>query len=161
MNPFDLLSLIPVLIVYLFIPIYFYYQNQLLQGFYIIIAIIALTTFVEGIKKLTPKNAFSWMMRPENACNCNLFNMGGAVGFKPGFPSGHTATATFLWVVLNKYFAKKYPQYQKEIYYGLLIMVISTMFARYMKSCHNIQQIIGGFLIGFIAGTLFNQFELL
>lgn len=155
MTTFDIISLIPVLIVYIFIPFFFYSQGQVYKGIHLIGAIILLNIIVESIKIMTPTWAPSWFFRPQNACNCNLFNMGGKVGGKPGFPSGHTASATFLWIVLHHYLSKKFPQYHNIIYYGLLLMVIAVMYARYMKECHNIPQLIGGLIAGYIAGTTY------
>jgi membrane-associated phospholipid phosphatase len=106
---------------------------------------VILTLTLEKIGKLiTGKWYPAIFARPHDACDCSIFNDGGAVGGNPGFPSGHVAMASyFAYVMVFKYFENNY--------YNLLIATLFPIIigmSRYFKRCHNIYQIFAGWLLG-------------
>jgi membrane-associated phospholipid phosphatase len=92
------------------------------------------------------KKGFSWLSddpllkRPKGARDCSSFNRGGLVEYTPGFPSGHSALATYLALSLfwnsNKFFTLSY--------------IAAVGYSRMVKKCHNLIQVIGGICLGFI-----------
>ena len=83
--------------------------------------------------------------RPDGASDCNLFNSGGNMEHKSGFPSGHVASISFLMemmILRDNIFS----WYDKSLYY---VPILFIAYARYMKKCHNIIQIIAGYILGY------------
>jgi len=158
MNLWNFLSILPIFIIYLAFPLYsiFSLQNitfpiQLIFG----TLITDYTTYL--IKKLTTFFPQPWNQRPKNACDCSFLNDGGPVGGQPGFPSGHSATVGFGAFTLTPFLIKQFPQYHTLIIAITVLITIGTLIARYMKSCHNLIQIVGGFTLGIVFATLFHH----
>lgn len=83
--------------------------------------------------------------RPDDACDCSIFNYGGYYGNKSGFPSGHmTSTSLYMNGLLFK--SKKPLTVYNFILYNIPCILMAI--ARYEKKCHNIIQIIVGYLFG-------------
>ena len=104
------------------------------------------------IKELTiPLNIYI-LKRPFGACNCDLYNLGGNVAGKPGFPSGHMSSISFMTNLIYFKFCK-----QKNLWNYILYNFwnIFMGIARYQKKCHNLIQIIGGYIFGWIVAYLF------
>lgn len=106
-----------------------------------------LTLMVERNTKRMTSQLYPFIFkRPDNACDCSLLNTGGPVGNRGGFPSGHMAITSYFMNYLyfnNEDFSNK----STMIY---LIPSILMGSARYMKECHNIYQILAGYLLGFL-----------
>lgn len=83
--------------------------------------------------------------RPAGASNCDLWNRGGFVGGAPGFPSGHTATASFLATVLFY----DTPMWAK-ISAAAWVLLVGV--SRVLKTCHTVPQVVAGAILGVICG---------
>ncbi len=97
--------------------------------------------------------------RPRAAMNCNVLNKGGSYAEKPGFPSGHTTTAWFLFIYM-------YVQLQRYAKSGAWNATCVTGFyalfvpvSRILLHCHTPEQIYGGILLGSIWAILFDWVE--
>ena len=120
------------------------------------------------IKLLTSSTPYpSIFKRPDGAADCNLFNTGGKCENESGFPSGHvTLISYFCFYIYSRYsrnlkeyiFGKNYDDEvdgdtnapEELIVKAMCILPIILMgFARYMKNCHNIIQIIAGCATGY------------
>jgi len=97
------------------------------------------------IKKLTTNSTFIPFKRPDKAMNCSLFNTGGFVGNNSGFPSGHMATTSFM---TNLIYLKNCNHKNIGNYILYNFWNIFMGYARYTKNCHNLFQIISGYLLG-------------
>ena len=82
--------------------------------------------------------------RPAGATGCDVFCRGGGVGGHPGFPSSHMAIVTMMVTA------------QRLPFLGAGGMWIAAMaWARWVKRCHNWQQIVAGTFVGLVGGVLF------
>lgn len=95
--------------------------------------------------------------RPTGAMDCNLINRGGDATSKPGFPSGHTTTASFL------FFIQIFQFINTNKNGGLLtlsgIFAVLVPFARVALRCHTLPQVMGGFILGCLLALLFLVLE--
>jgi membrane-associated phospholipid phosphatase len=83
--------------------------------------------------------------RPNGATDCSLFNTGGLVDHKSGFPSGHVTAISFLmYSLLLKH---SHIGFKNMIQYNIPIVLVA--YARIMKGCHNLIQVIAGYLLGY------------
>ena len=130
---------------------------------YFVILFLALFSkqIPERILKLISSDKIN--KRPDNAFNCNLINQGGDVSSKSGFPSGHcTISSLIATYLVNVFITAQNKSIKPKI---LVLMIISVLFAiimpivRYLKNCHTIIQVFGGFFIGIIWGICFILFE--
>lgn len=98
------------------------------------------------LKKLTTNLQPSYIFkRPDGARNCSLFNSGGLVDEKSGFPSGHMCSISFVMI----YLYLKNQKYTSENFILYNIPVLLVAIGRYMKGCHNLIQILAGYIVGF------------
>ena len=112
-------------------------------------------TIEKNVKRLTHKWYPPIFKRPDDATDCSILNDGGPVGDRGGFPSGHVATTSFF---ANMYYFKNNDFNNKTfLKYNLFPIVMGL--ARYMKSCHNIYQIIAGYLLGLGVAYGFHIFK--
>tara|TARA_B110000967_G_C18854771_1_gene546580 strand:+ start:1252 stop:1785 length:534 start_codon:yes stop_codon:yes gene_type:complete len=93
--------------------------------------------------------------RPDGATDCNLFNLGGKVDHCSGFPSGHVASITLLMEMLLLR-NNTSGLYNKITYY---LPIVLMAYSRYMKKCHNIIQIVAGYLLGYIVANLLHKYD--
>lgn len=149
----DILSILPVIIFYLIFPIYCFFAGNIFYALQLILYGILLDLSISSIKWATSKlsSVPSWMKRPPNACDCDMFNRGGKVGGEPGFPSGHSAMVCYSMLSVSQYFQ---PIYQNSYFIAFLI-ILGTLTARWMKSCHNLIQIIIGAILGILTYHFF------
>ena len=99
---------------------------------------------------------FSFAKRPVGAKGCDLFSLGPDVSGKPGFPSGHMSSTSFVCVyniilLLKSNYVKNLfkPNYLRYILIFVNVLLIFLMgWARHFKKCHNIIQILGGIVLG-------------
>lgn len=141
---YDFISLTPIII-----TIYTIFT----KNFKLLFGIIIITLIQLFIKKITTnfniKNEI--FLRPKNACNCSSFNSGGYVGLESGLPSGHVALTTFF--VNYMYFKKYSGDYFALSFLNFIPLIIGI--SRYEKQCHNIYQIIAGYILAIITLIFF------
>jgi membrane-associated phospholipid phosphatase len=105
---------------------------------------IATILISEGLKKtlFIPSNKGSPFARPAAARDCNAFCTDGAQGGAPGFPSTHSATATFL--------ALSYYNVYKPQSFSLTILPLwaAILYSRITLQCHTWLQVGAGTLLG-------------
>ena len=116
---------------------------------------VILTLTLERIGKLiTGKWYPPIFARPFDARDCSICNDGGPVGGNPGFPSGHVAMASyFAYIIMFKYFDNTYYNLGLATLYPIIIGM-----SRYYKHCHNIYQIIAGWILGIGVAYLIKHF---
>jgi len=95
--------------------------------------------------------------RPKGATNCNALNKGGSYTEKPGFPSGHTTTAWFI-------FTYCYLQYRNHSkLFGPVFLTslyaLAMPIARVTLQCHTEEQVVGGMVLGILWASAFVQLE--
>ena len=115
--------------------------------------------------------------RPDGARDCNLFNTGGICDHESGFPSGHvTLISYFCFYMFHLYKGNVYDHiygytdieqretnrrfyddyyYLKElsVFFLFSIPILMMGYARYMKKCHNMVQVIAGAFTGYIISS--------
>ena len=132
------------------LPLFLYIKNKdikLLKIFIIGLLLVLSDNFIkQNIVKIFPK--CNILYRPEGAFNCNFLNEGGNASGKPGFPSGHVSTASYIMMSLYLYYKTNI---ELSIFYVLVVA-----FARLNKKCHNIYQVIGGMIYGYFVAKIFN-----
>jgi len=147
----NLLSLIPAgLLVFVGFQAVFYH----IEYFIVFVIAILLNASVELIKAHSKPyiHTYSWLQRPVGACDCNSLNMGGSVGTKPGFPSGHVTMTTFL---LTCIFALSLQQRQRIALLPLYtILILAVAWARVEKRCHYVVQTIAGAVYGLVVAII-------
>ena len=118
---------------------------ELLDGKVALMFGIILTMTIEkNVKRLTQTWYPAIFKRPDNAKDCSILNDGGPAGTRGGFPSGHMAVASFFSNML--YFRQENRDYKTFMLYSIPSILMAI--ARYMKSCHNLAQILAGYLLG-------------
>ena len=141
----DHISALPLLFYY---GIFFKYlgsYQELDFKFFIFYMIVSLITDI--IKRLPyPKFMYQITRRPKEACDCDMLSKGGLRPLgSPGFPSGHMTSITFFTLfMINNY---NISQNQKQLVYLLIPL---TAWARIHKKCHNLFQVVGGFISGYL-----------
>ena len=112
------------------------------------------TLFIEHyIKDFTQDYIyFEILKRPDGAFNCCLFNDGGLVDHKSGFPSGHMSVTSFF---SHLYYFKYSNNYNWKNYFIYNFINLFMAYARYSKKCHNFFQIFGGYLLGYFISLNF------
>ena len=147
LNLENLLSILPFFIhIFYFLKIVYYYnlnKNELIKKYIKLLSLLLFSALTAQTLKYIfpyPKSLYKYTMRPEGACDCNyLSNDGLRLPNTPGFPSGHMTSTSFF--VANNIF-NGYPILPNLIYLGLM------GWARIVKKCHNIPQVIAGTLLG-------------
>jgi membrane-associated phospholipid phosphatase len=126
-----------------------------LRDYTLLFGEMACTIIQHCIKMMTTGWYPPIFKRPDGACDCNLFNLGGKMDNKSGFPSGHVASVSFFMemMILRDNISS---WYNKLIYY---IPVLLIAYARYMKKCHNIVQIIAGYILGFCMSNILYKYD--
>lgn len=143
---YDILSLLV-----LFVNVYVIFTLDIVAilGFMIAIYIQVI------LKKLTTNLQPSYIFkRPDGARNCGLFNTGGLVDHKSGFPSGHVTAISFLMnsILLNK----NYTLYNIFLYN---VPVLLVAYARVMSGCHNTIQVVAGYILGITIANILQQYK--
>jgi len=129
---------------------------ELLDGkIELLIGLFLCLTIEKNIKRLTHQWTPSIFKRPDEAIDCSILNDGGPAGDRGGFPSGHVATTSFF--VNMYYFNNNKYNYKTFFKYNLFPIIMGL--ARYMKNCHNIYQIVAGYLLGLGIAYGFHQFK--
>ena len=110
--------------------------------------------FHDFIKELTSGWYAPIFKRPDGATNCSLFNTGGLVDHKSGFPSGHVTSVSFLMNILL--LRNKNVSLRTFMMYNVPILIMA--YARIMKGCHNLVQVIAGYALGYGIAHLFHSY---
>lgn len=160
---FDFISLLPIVIY--FSLIYNFLINPLknIVDLFLFIYILATDYLVKIIKHLEyPQKLYKITRRPEGAYNTDYFSRNGKVSEDtPGFPSGHVTGVTIfsIFMILIKWrFQGNFVNFFNENKrYTLvhLFLIFITGVARYVKKCHNLFQIFGGFIFGTFMSIIF------
>jgi membrane-associated phospholipid phosphatase len=100
---------------------------------------------------LEPHNIFK---RPVGANDCSLFNNGGLVEHESGFPSGHVTSVSF---VMNYLYYQSSNNIKNNFIFNIPTILVAI--GRYMGNCHNIIQIIAGYLLGFSIAYLMIKYN--
>jgi membrane-associated phospholipid phosphatase len=104
-----------------------------------LLGIVGTTAISESLKFFIIGKTSS---RPQGAKDCNLLCNDGNQSGKPGMPSSHSASTAFF----SGFYIQ---QTDNKIIKGLLIIYTGlVMLSRYMKSCHTINQIVVGAILG-------------
>ncbi len=109
---------------------------------------LQLVLYIEHlIKDFTQNFIFiNILKRPDGAFDCGLYNDGGLIDHKSGFPSGHMAVTSFF---THLYYFKYSQNICWKSYFLHNSINLLMAFARYYKKCHNLFQIICGYLFGY------------
>ena len=139
---YDLISLIS-----LFANLYFLFSMDIV----LIIGCMFCILLHNILKEIT----YGWcppiFKRPNGATDCSLFNTGGLVDHKSGFPSGHVTAISFLMSSLL--LRRDDLNFKNIIQYNIPVLLVA--YARIMKGCHNLIQVVAGYLLGYgVAYTL-------
>ena len=117
----------------------------------------ASTFTIKKWSKNAPKTLDFLLNRPSGACNTDILSRNGPKPINtPGFPSGHmTLTSVFAVYRLLRLYRQqgsiKQVLRKNTVEVLLYVAVIVAMgYARWYKRCHNIYQIVAGFLFGSI-----------
>tara|TARA_Y200000002_G_C22452099_1_gene566765 strand:- start:65 stop:592 length:528 start_codon:yes stop_codon:yes gene_type:complete len=160
---FDFISLLPIVIYFSLLYNFLINPSKNLVNIFLFIYILSSDYLVKIIKNLEyPKKLYKITRRPEGAYNTDYLSRNGKVDPNtPGFPSGHMTTITIfcVFMILAKW-KFQYPfavflSENKRFTLVHLFMIVITGFARYFKKCHNLFQIIGGFIFGTFMSVIF------
>ncbi len=124
---------------------YFGVYNAFDGDFEILVSYFLTLAVEKNTKRMTANMYPSIFKRPDAATDCSLLNSGGPVGDRGGFPSGHMAVTSYFMNYL--YFKNKDYSLKAKLYYHIPVVMMAS--ARYMKNCHNVYQIVGGYLLGY------------
>jgi len=148
---FDLVSTIPL-------AMYFGLLYQGLQSkkwgpIVLCLSLLSMDKVTYLMKRINyPESLYKMSRRPENANKCDYLSRREYNKDSPGFPSGHMTTTTMFAV----YQMLKYPStYSKVLNISLIVLMA---FARYVKQCHTVIQIVGGVVLGGISGYGYKKF---
>lgn len=135
----NLMSLSTILHPFIFLFVYLYTKNKIyLYGLFGLGVVYLITDLLK-------KNVFMNNVRPEGAKDCDIFNSDGDVSGNPGFPSGHSSTATFTVLFFLYNLNKDKINYSSVV---LLIYLFLVLYSRLYKKCHTQEQILAGVLVG-------------
>lgn len=158
----DLVSLGPLVIFLTLLYNFIISPSKNLLDLVFFIYLMLAGFIVRFLKDLPYPKSWRWVTdRPKGAANCDYFSRNGLCKpGTPGMPSGHMTHTTIFSVVmiLGRYFSSQGKKFNLEniIFYGVnMALVLVMAFARYYKKCHNIPQIIAGFILGSGMGYLF------
>ena len=131
---------------------YFKYQLVYMIG---VGVSLFLPEVIKHITKLIHPNNMIWY-RPKGAQGCDFRSVKGyADPYTPGFPSGHMTITSYVMIFNILMVLKKKNIKHKHLLVLFNIFVILLMgWARYYKKCHNLFQIFGGFMLGYILSKL-------
>lgn len=113
---------------------------------------IATLIISEGLKKtiFEPTSKSSPFARPADARDCNAFCTDGAQGGAPGFPSTHSASATFLAL-------SYYNIYESNLYSQIIpVLWAVILYSRIVLQCHTWLQVGAGTLLGYFMYFVIN-----
>jgi membrane-associated phospholipid phosphatase len=147
MNIWHFFSISVVIFTYLpvFLAVFAKTKEEQLKHLTTLFGTIVTVIISEGLKNtiFIPPNKNSIFARPQAAYNCNAFCTDGIQGGAPGFPSTHSASATFLaFSYYNIYWPKKITKY-------IPLLWALILYSRINLQCHTWLQVGTGTLLGF------------
>jgi membrane-associated phospholipid phosphatase len=159
----DYYSVVPLSIYLCLTYLAFTTPNNFIEFISLTIFMIVNDNITKIIKRQNyPESLYKITRRPEGAFNTDMLSRNGkAKPTAPGFPSGHMTTISFLvfYMILRKWnFKGSFINYlSSNIVFNVfnIILILIMAWVRYYKKCHNITQIIGGFIYGSITGSLY------
>ena len=158
----DIVSLVPLVIFLTLLYNFIIMPSKNVLDLVFFIYMMLTGFIVRFLKDLPYPKSWRWITdRPKGAANCDYFSRNGlSKPGTPGMPSGHMTHTTIFAVVmiLGRYMSSSGKKFNLEniLFYGINVALVIVMaFARYYKKCHNIPQIICGFLLGLGLGYLF------
>lgn len=107
---------------------------------------------VTAVKYSISQEKYAFNQRPKAAANCNMFSTGGPCQ-TPGFPSGHSAGAVFIFSYF--YFSRKRWNALNTVTFLFAVLV---PISRVYLNCHTLLQVIAGSLYGFFLGWIYVHF---
>tara|TARA_B100000123_G_C25592652_1_gene367780 strand:- start:125 stop:649 length:525 start_codon:yes stop_codon:yes gene_type:complete len=160
---FDFISLLPVVIYFSLLYNFLIDPVKNLVDIFLFIYILMSDYLVKIIKNLNyPPKLYKITRRPEGAYNTDYLSRNGNVPKNtPGFPSGHVTSVTIfsLCMILMKWkFELPWKDFllnNKRFCFVQFFLIVITGVARYVKKCHNLFQILGGFIFGIIMSVIF------
>lgn len=164
----NIISVIPLLII-IYYGLTFVYNTilyisgfnntQLFEHFKNLFGLLYVTSSIQLFKYIIPypKKWYNITMRPIGACDCDYLSSKGPVINKCGMPSGHMGTTSFFAVSNIIYLIKNKNNNLINITLILLNigLIIIMGWARIIKLCHNVPQVILGNLYGSLVSYLF------
>ena len=142
------LSLIPLILT----PISLYVKTKN-QVYIPVIVSIVITEIIISFSRQLPI-IHPVMLRPVGARDCNLFNSGGSYDGGIGMPSGHVMLTTCISLSLLFIYTKTNNLYTISKYYPIqftitVLYILLMAISRVKRNCHNIPQVMGGFILGY------------
>ena len=123
-----------------------------------------LTFLIKRLSRYAPSSLDFLLHRPNGACNTDILSRNGAKPIDtPGFPSGHVTMATVFAVYRLLRLYRNYNNVGQFVYENPIVIVfylgiiVLMGYARWYKRCHNIFQIVGGFVFGAIFAILLDK----
>mgnify|MGYP001240709887 CR=1 FL=1 len=149
---FDYISVVPALfffsLIYSFLV--FNRKNDLLLLLWLCFA----TLFSEIIKLIPHHKSLDWLIkRPNGAKNIDLLSRNGLT-LSNGFPSSHMTVTTLYCSYLIMRNIHNKSKYINRIIVFHIILIILMGLSRYFKKAHNIYQIIGGIILGYVIALI-------
>jgi len=173
----NIISIIPLLIIIYYILNLIYTiilhsfgfkTTDIFHKFKNVFGLLCVTSTIQLFKYIIPypKKWHNITMRPNGACDCDYLSSKGLVINKCGMPSGHMGTTSFFAVSNIIFFIKNIKNNGNKqnnssvLFYTLLIclnigLIITMGWARIVKLCHNLPQVILGTFYGTIISYLF------
>ena len=160
---FDFISLLPIVIYFSLLYNFLINPIKNLVDIFLFIYILSADYLVKIIKNMDySEKMYKITRRPEGACNTDYLSRNGNVSpDTPGFPSGHVTSITIFavfmllikWNFTNSFFT--FMGDNKRYCLVHIFLIVITGIARYVKKCHNMFQIIGGFIFGSFMSIIF------
>ena len=177
-NTANIISVIPLLIIiyYIFNLIYNiilhclgFKTTNLFQQFKNVFGLLCVTSTIQLFKYIIPypQKWHNITMRPNGACDCDYLSSKGVVINKCGMPSGHMGTTSFfaisniIFLIKNIKSLKNNNQNNLSVFFNTILiclnlgLIITMGWARIIKLCHNLPQVILGTFYGTIIAYLF------
>ena len=156
---YDIISLAVPLLIELVLLVSIFFKNGVLLTIVIVSIFVSLSS--ELFKKIIGHFFdHDCLLRPNNGmCTyCTLFNGETLSENEIGFPSSHMSTATFISLSLSYFvcMSLEVTITVKILLYSLAVLFIGIVgLSRYKKRCHNIVQILAGFVYGILIMVIF------
>lgn len=159
----DYYSVVPLAIYLCLTYLAFTTQNNFIEFISLTFFMIFNDNITKIIKRQNyPESLYKITRRPDGAFNTDMLSRSGkAEPTAPGFPSGHMTTMSFfvVYMILREWdFKGSFINYlSNNMVFNIfnIILIFIMAWARYYKKCHNITQIMGGFIYGSITGAIY------
>lgn len=154
MNIWQILSVSVIVFTYLPLLLASIAKTSSEQKAHITTLLGALATIIvsEGLKKtlFIPASKTSIFARPAAARDCNAFCTDGPQGGAAGFPSTHSASATFLALSYYNIYSNR------QFSFAILPLWGLVLYSRIILQCHTWLQVGAGTLLGYLIYYIVN-----